>query len=51
MDDLKRFGKSHDQIDSLAQTVFLFSADIGMEFGVKNCGVIILKKGKLVKFP
>ena len=49
MDDLKLFGKSQDQIDSLIQTVFIFSEDIGMEFGLKKCGVVILKKGKLVK--
>ena len=28
MDDLKLFGKSVDQIDSLVQTVFTFSEDI-----------------------
>ena len=50
MDDLKHFGKSEYQIDSLEQTVFIFSEDIGMEFGLKKCGVVILKKGKLVKF-
>ena len=50
MDDLKLFGKSDDQIDSLVQTVFAFSEDIGMEFGLEKCGVVILKKGKLVKF-
>lgn len=49
MDDLKLFGKSEDQIDSLVQTVFLFSKDIGMEFGLKKCGVIVLKRGKLVR--
>ena len=50
MDDLKLFGKSDGQIDSLVQTVFTFSEDIGMEFGLKKCGVVILKKGKLVRF-
>ena len=50
MDNLKLFGKSDNQIDSLVQTVFTFSEDIGMEFGLKKCGVVILKKGKLVKF-
>ena len=30
MDDLKLFGKNEDQIDSLVQTVQLFSEDIGM---------------------
>ena len=46
MDDLKLFGKSDDQIDSLVQTVFTFSEDIGMEFSLKKCEVVILKKGK-----
>ena len=50
MDDLKLVGKSDDQIDSLVQTVFTFSEDIGMEFGLKKCREVILKKGKLVKF-
>ena len=50
MDDLKLLGKSDDQIDSPVQTVFTFSEDIGMEFGLKKCGVVILKKEKLVKF-
>ena len=50
MDDLKLFGKSNEQIDSLVQTVFRFSEDVGMEFGLKKCEVVTLKKGKLVKF-
>ena len=50
IDDPKLFGKSEDQIDSLVQTTSIFSADIGMELGLKKCGVVILKKGKLVKF-
>ena len=53
MDDVKLFGKSDDQIDSLVQTLFIFSKDIGMEYWyeiLKKCGVVILKKGKLNKF-
>ena len=53
MDDVKLFGKSDDQIDSLVQTMFIFSKDIGMEYWyeiLKKCGVVILKKGKLNKF-
>ena len=49
MDDLKLFGKSYEQIDSLVQTVHTFSMDIGMEFGIKKCGVLVLKRGKIVK--
>ena len=50
MDDLKLFGKSEDQIDLLAQTVQLFSEDIGMEFGLKKCGLLLMKRGKKVRF-
>ena len=50
MDDLRLFRKSDGHIDSLVQTVLIFSEDIGMEFGLKKCGVVVLKKGKLVKF-
>ena len=50
MDDLKLFGKSEDQIDCLVQTVLIFSEDIGMVFGLKKCGLVIVIKGKLVKF-
>ena len=49
MDDLKLFVKNDVQIDRLVQTVFTFSEDIGMEFGLKKCGVVITKKGKLIK--
>ena len=49
MDDLKLFGKSHAQIDSLVNTVFAFSQDIGMEFGIKKCGLLVMKRGKLDK--
>ena len=50
MDDLKLFGKSEDQIYSLIRTMFIFNEDIGMEFGLKKCGVVILQNRKLVKF-
>ena len=50
MDDLKLLGKSEDQIDSLVQTVQLFSEGIGMEFGLKKCGVLLMKRGTKVRF-
>ena len=49
MDDLKLYGKDEAQIDSLVKSVYTFSTDIGMEFGLTKCGVIILKRGKVVK--
>ena len=49
MDDLKLYGKSENQIESLVNTVYMFSEDIGMEFGVKKCGVLVLKRGKMIE--
>ena len=49
MDDLKLFAKSKDQIYSLVNTVYTFSEDIGMEFGIKKCEVLVLKRGKVDK--
>ena len=36
MDDMKLFAKSNDQNNSLLNTVYTFSEDIGMEFGIKK---------------
>ena len=49
MDDLKLYSKSEEQIDSLIQTTHSFSTDIGMEFGIRKCGVLVLKRGKIVR--
>ena len=49
MDDLKLFGKNVDQIGSLVNTVRIFSEDIKMEFGLSKCGVLIMKRGKVVE--
>ena len=49
MDDLKLYGKSEEQIDSLVRTVHIVSTDIGMEFGYRKCGLLILKRSKIVR--
>ena len=49
MDDLKVNGKNKAEIESLVSTVWLISQDIGMEFGIKKCGVVVLKGGNLSK--
>ena len=39
-----------EQIDTLVRTVHIFSTDIGMEFGMKKCGILTMKsRGKVVK--
>ena len=49
MDDLKLFAKSEEQIDTLVRTVHVFSTDIGMDFGMKKCGILTMKRGKVVR--
>ena len=42
MDDLKG-------LDSLVQTVRVFSEDIGMKFGIEECAMLVMEKRKIVK--
>ena len=51
MDDLKLYSRSEKGLDSLVQTVHVFSEDIGMEFGIEKCPmlVMLMEKGKIVK--
>ena len=49
MDDLKLFAKNEDQIDNLVNAVRVCSEDIKMEFGLPKYGVLIMKRGKVVK--
>ena len=50
MDDLKVYGKNKAEIESLVSTMHLISQDMGMEFGIKKCGVVVLKRGKECKW-
>ena len=49
MNDLTLFTKSKNQTHPLVQTVRIFSEDIGMQFGLKKCGVLIMERRKVVK--
>ena len=42
MAGLKLYGKSENEIKGLVSAVEVFSQDIGMEFDIKKCGVIIM---------
>jgi hypothetical protein len=46
MDDLKIYAKSRMELESLMNTVRIFSEDIGMEFGLQKCAILVLKRGK-----
>ena len=49
MDDLKLHSQSEKGLDSLEQTVRVFSGDIGMEIGIEKCAMLVVEKGKIVK--
>ena len=46
MDNLKIFPKRQHKINGLVSTVEILGNDIEMEFGIKKCIVLVLKKGK-----
>lgn len=46
MDDLKVYGKDKAEIEILVATVQLVSRDIGIEFGIIKCGVVVPKRGR-----
>ena len=49
MDDLKLYSRSEKGLDSLVETVRVFSEDIEMEFGIEKCVMLVKEKGKIVK--
>ena len=49
MDDLRLYSQSEKGLDSLVQTVRVFSEDIGMEFGIEKCAMLVMETGKIVK--
>ena len=48
MDDLKLYSLSEKGLDCLVKTVCVFSEDIGMEFGMEKCAMLVMEKGKIV---
>ena len=49
MDDLNLYSRSEKGFDSLVQTVRVFSEDIGMQFGIEKCAMLLMGKRKIVK--
>ena len=49
MDDLKFHSRSEEGLDSLVQTVRVFSENLGMKFGIEKCAMLVTEKGKIVK--
>ncbi|XP_066950850.1 uncharacterized protein [Macrobrachium rosenbergii] len=49
MNDIKMYGKSVKETDTLIQTVRIVSGDIRMEFGIEKCALVNIQKGKMTK--
>ena len=49
MDDLKLYGKSTAELESLLNTVRIFRNDISMEFGLDKCAILAIIKGKVTE--
>ena len=49
MDDLKLYSQNEKGLDPLVHRVRVFSDDIGMEFGMEKCAMLVMEKGKIVK--
>ena len=49
MDDLKLYSQSEKGLNSLVQTVLVFSEDIGMKFGIEKCAMLVMEKGGILK--
>ena len=46
MDDIKRFAKDKKELETLIHTVKIYSRDIGIEFGIEKCAMLVMKSGK-----
>ena len=46
MDDIKLFAKNEKELGTLIHAVRIYSQDIGMEFGIEKCAMLVMKSGK-----
>ena len=49
MNDLNLYRHKEKGLDSLVQTIRIFSEDIEMEFGIEKRAMLVIEKGKNVK--
>ena len=46
MGDIKLFAKNERELETLIHTIRIYSQDIGMEFGIEKCALLVMKRGK-----
>ena len=44
--DIKLFAKNEKELETLINAVRIYSQDIGMEFGIENSAMLVIKSGK-----
>ena len=46
MDDIKLFAKNEKELETLIDAVRIYSQDLGMEFCIEKCSMLVMKSGK-----
>ena len=46
VDDIKLFTKNEKELETLIHTVRIYRQDIGMEFGIEKCAMLVMKSDK-----
>ena len=46
MDDINLFANNENELETLIHAVRIYSQDIGMEFGIEKCAMLVMKRGK-----
>ena len=46
MDDIKLFVKNEEELETLINTVRIYSEGVEMEFGIEECAMLVMKSGK-----
>ena len=46
MDDIKLFAKIEKELETLIHTIRIYSKNIGIEFGLEKCALLVMKSGK-----
>ena len=46
MDAIKRFANNDKKLETLIDSVRIYSQDIGMEFGIEKCTMLVMKSHK-----
>ena len=46
VDNIKLFAKNEKELETLIHAVRIYSQDIGMEFGIEKCAMLVMKSGK-----